>query len=126
MTKKNRDMMIPPQGGMLRDLVKRIKLILRLMGDSRVNPFLKLLPLASLGYLIWPIDLIPGIALPVIGALDDAAVLWFGVYLFVELCPPEVVEEHMRSLSSNVDIVEGDDEVVDAETVDLPDDEDQN
>ncbi len=126
MTKKNRDMMVPPQEGMLRDLVKRIKLILRLMGDSRVNLFLKLLPLASLGYLIWPIDLIPGIALPVIGALDDAAVLWFGVYLFVELCPPEVVQEHMRSLSSNVDIVEGDDEVVDAETVDLPDDEDQN
>jgi len=29
-------------------------------------------------------------------------------------------------LSSNADIVEGDDEVVDAETVDLPDDEDQN
>jgi uncharacterized membrane protein YkvA (DUF1232 family) len=119
-------MMIPPQGGMLHDLAKRIKLILRLMGDSRVNLFLKLLPLASLGYLIWPIDLIPGIALPVIGALDDAAVLWFGVYLFVELCPPEVVEEHMRSLSSNADIVEGDDEVVEAETVDLPDDEDQN
>ena len=115
--------MIPPQGGMLRDLVMRIKLILRLMGDRRINFLLKLLPIGSLAYLISPIDLVSGIVLPVIGALDDAAILWLGLYLFLELCPPAVVQEHVKRLASNVDIVErrGED-VVDADAVDLPED----
>jgi uncharacterized membrane protein YkvA (DUF1232 family) len=115
---------IPSQGGMFRDLMLRIKLILRLMADRRVNPFLKLIPIASLVYVVSPIDLVSGVMLPVVGALDDAAVLGFGVYLFLELCPTQVVQEHVRILSSNLDIIEQPDEdVVDAEVVDLPDDE---
>lgn len=107
-------------GGVLRDLVMRIKLILRLMADRRVNFFLKLLPLASLAYLLSPIDLAPGITLPIIGALDDAAVLGLGAYLFVELCPPEVVQEHMKNLTSNLDL-KPNGEVVDAEASDISD-----
>ena len=123
MSKKKRgDLMISSKGGVLRDLVLRFKLIVRLMGDKRVNPFLKLLPIASLAYLIWPIDLIPGIALPVVGALDDVALVSLGAYLFIEFCPPEVVQEHMQKLTSNMDIVEGDDDIVDAEAVDLDND----
>jgi len=120
---KPTNIMIPPQGGMLRDLVMRFKLILRLMGDRRINFLLKLLPIGSLAYLISPIDLVSGIVLPVIGALDDAAILWLGLYLFLELCPPAVVQEHVKRLTSNVDIVErrGED-VVDADAVDLPED----
>jgi hypothetical protein len=34
----------------------------------------------------------------VIGPLDDAAIIWLATYLFVELCPPEVVDEHTRAL----------------------------
>lgn len=107
-------------GGVLRDLVMRIKLILRLMADRRVNFFLKLLPLASLAYLLSPIDLAPGVTLPIIGALDDAAVLGLGAYLFVELCPPEVVQEHMKNLTSNLDL-KPNGEVVDAEASDISD-----
>ena len=102
---------VVPQGGMMRDLVRRLKLISRLMGDRRVNFFIKFLPLASLAYLFWPID---AIALPIIGALDDAAILWIGSTLFVELCPTDVVNEHMQDLASS----EGD-EVVDAEATDV-------
>ncbi len=120
--KSPREIMVPPSGGVLRDFMMRIKLILRLMGDRRVNLFLKLLPLASVAYLIWPVDLAPGMVLPVIGAVDDAAILWLGSYLFVELCPPDVVKEHMKQLTSNMDAVESSDEVVDAETTDLSDD----
>jgi len=109
--------MVPPQGGMLRDLVTRLKLIARLMGDRRVNLFLKLLPIASLAYLISPVDLAPGIAFPVIGALDDVGILWIGSTLFVELCPPKVVQEHMNELASNLDDSSG--EVVDAESTDV-------
>jgi uncharacterized membrane protein YkvA (DUF1232 family) len=121
--KKRGDVVVSSGGGVLRDLVLRLKLILRLMGDRRVNPFVKLLPLASLAYLIWPIDLIPGFALPVVGALDDVALVSLGAYLFIEFCPPEVVEEHMQQLTSNMDIVSGQEDVIDAETVDLDDEE---
>jgi hypothetical protein len=82
---------VPARGGFFKDLLLRIKLVLRLMGDSRVNFFLKLIPIGSLLYLFFP-DLAPG-------PVDDAAVIWLGTYLFVEMCPPAVVEEHMAYLT---------------------------
>jgi uncharacterized membrane protein YkvA (DUF1232 family) len=121
--KKRGDIVVSSGGGVLRDLVLRFKLIVRLMGDNRVNPFAKLLPLASLAYLIWPIDLIAGI--PGVSALDDVAIVSLGAYMFIEFCPPDVVQEHMQQLTSNIDIVEseGNDEIVDAEAVDLDDEQ---
>jgi uncharacterized membrane protein YkvA (DUF1232 family) len=117
--KKSDKLVVRPSGGVLRDFVLRLKLILRLMGDSRVSPFLKLLPIASLVYLISPIDLVSGIAFPIIGAVDDVAIVSLGAYLFIELCPADVVQEHMRQLTSNMDVVNGNDEIVDAETVEM-------
>ena len=118
--KQSNKLMTPPQGGMLRDFVTRLKLIGRLMTDRRVSIFVKLLPLASLAYLFSPVDLMPGVVLPVIGALDDAAVLWIGSTLFVELCPPKVVEEHMNQLTDNTDDDSSND-IVDAESTDVDD-----
>jgi len=118
--KNSGKLMVPPQVGMLRDFVQRLKLIARLMGDRRVNFFLKFLPLASVAYLILPFDLAPGVAFPIIGALDDAAILWIGSTLFVELCPPSVVKEHKDDLASNLDDDSGD--IVDAEATDIPGD----
>lgn len=117
--KKDRSVMVAPPRGMLSDFVTRLKLIARLMGDRRVNVFLKLLPVASVAYLIAPFDLAPGMVLPFIGALDDVAILWIGSSLFVELCPPNVVKEHMKELESNMEDVSG--EVVDVEATDLND-----
>lgn len=116
--KKPGKFIVPSQGGPMRAFVQRLKLIGRLMVDPRVNIFLKILPLASLGYLIWPADLIP--VVPFISALDDAAILWIGSTLFVELCPDDVVKEHMRALESNLDDSSSD-EVVDAEATDMDD-----
>ena len=121
MTQRKSGKMVVPQGGMMRDFVKRLKLIARLMGDRRVNIFLKFLPVASVAYLIFPFDLVPGIAFPIVGALDDAAILWIGSNLFVELCPPNVVKEHMQELESNLDDSSSG-EVVDAEAMDMDDD----
>jgi uncharacterized membrane protein YkvA (DUF1232 family) len=84
--------------GFIQNLTMRVKLILRLMVDKRVNFLLKLLPIGALIYLVSPIDLIPGALIPFIGALDDAAVIWLGATLFVDLCPEEVVQEHMAAL----------------------------
>jgi uncharacterized membrane protein YkvA (DUF1232 family) len=108
---------VPAQGGPMRSFIQRLKLIGRLMGDSRVNIFLKVLPLASLGYLFLPADLIP--VVPFVSALDDAAILWIGSTLFVELCPDEVVKEHMQALESN--LTETSEEVVDVEPTDVTD-----
>lgn len=117
--KKPGDLMVPPSGGFLRDVALRLKLIARLMGDRRVNFLLKLLPLATLAYLIWPIDVVT--AIPGLAALDDIAIVSLGNYLFVELCPPNVVAEHLKRLTSNFDIEPDADNVVDAETTDISD-----
>lgn len=95
MPEKKERTIIPHQGGgVFHDLALRIKLILKLMADRRVSPWLKLLPIGSLFYLLFP-DIAPG-------PLDDAAIIWLGFYLFVELCPPEVVEEHMKALTRTI------------------------
>ena len=115
--KKNRKIVVPPNKGMLSNFVSRLKLILKLMGDPRVSPWVKLVPIGAFVYLISPVDIIMGI--PGIDALDDAAVLWIGSTLFVELCPPEVVQEHMRELGANLEDTSGD--IVDVEPTDVND-----
>ena len=119
MTEKKPGSIMVPSGGMLRETVTRLKLILRLMGDRRVNFLLKLLPVASLGYLFFPFDLVS--VIPAVSALDDIAIVGLGAYLFVELCPQDVVQEHMQALASNVSSTPSSDDVVDAESHDISD-----
>ena len=102
------------QGGVMRNIVVQIKLVLKLLGDNRVPFWAKLIPFGTLIYLVSPVDFIMGI--PGIAALDDAAIAWFGTNLFVELCPPDVVQEHKAALQSNLDDT---DDVIDAETTDV-------
>jgi hypothetical protein len=83
-----------PKGGFFQDLSLRVKLILRLIGDSRVSPLLKVIPIGAFIYLIFP-DIAPG-------PIDDAAIIWLGTSLFVELCPPDIVEEHMAALRQSI------------------------
>lgn len=89
---ENKERKIIPGGGVFNDLSARIKLIVRLMGDSRISPWLKLIPVGSLLYFF-----IPDLA---IGPFDDVAIMWLGSYLFVEMCPQDVVQEHMDRLKS--------------------------
>lgn len=115
-----KDIIIPPQGGLVRDFVLRVKLILRLIGDRRVNGWLKIIPIAGILYLISPLDLIPDIALPVIGELDDAAILWLTNALFIELCPPEIVDEHVKAIAARSKR-SSDEDVIEGETVEIKD-----
>ncbi len=114
----NRKIVLPQNRGFFHDLTLRVKLILRLIGDGRVNPLLKLLPIGSLVYLVMP-DLAPG-------PIDDAAVIWLATYLFVELCPPGVVQEHLEALRATRKVMDsyqetsqpaGQGEVIDGEIV---------
>jgi len=78
--------------GLFNGMSRTFRLILRLLADRRVNFLLKLLPISTLVYLFSPLDA----AIPFI---DDAVILGLGTYVFIELCPPEVVEEHQARLA---------------------------
>ncbi|MGA2505333.1 MAG: YkvA family protein [Anaerolineales bacterium] len=97
-----RDIIHNQNSGFFQDLITRLKLILRLMGDKRINFFLKILPIAAAIYVISPVDLLPGAVFPVIGALDDAVVFWLGTTLFVALCPDDIVQEHTNAINKVV------------------------
>jgi hypothetical protein len=97
--KSNRKITFPQSGGFFQGLTLRIKLILRLLGDSRVSPLLKLIPIGSVAYFVIP-DIAPG-------PIDDAAVIWLATYLFVELCPPDVVQEHLDALNATRKVMNG-------------------
>ena len=84
-------------GGFFQDLSVRARLIFRLMGDRRVKFWLKLLPIGTMFYLFFP-EPIP------VGPLDDAAIIWLGTTLFVDLIPQEIVQEHLDALTS---VIEG-------------------
>jgi len=101
-----------------KNMMLRLRLILRLMNDNRVNGLIKLLPFGSLAYLIFPFDFIPGGLINMIGAVDDVAVMWFGFTLFLELCPADVVDEHISLLTGRVTSTE-DGDIVDGEVVEL-------
>jgi uncharacterized membrane protein YkvA (DUF1232 family) len=88
--------------GFIQSLILQGRLILRLIGDSRVSFVLKLLPIGALVYLVSPVDLLPGVVFPGVGALDDAAVIWLGATLFVNLCPEGIVQEHMLALQKGI------------------------
>lgn len=117
--KKSNKIMVPAQDGMFHSAVTRFKLIMKLLGDRRVSPWLKLIPVGALIYWISPVDLIMGI--PGIDAIDDVAVLWFGTSLFVELCPIDVVNEYMQELNGNM-INDSSGDIVEAETTDTDND----
>ena len=73
-----------------------IRLVMRLMGDQRVPMLLKLIPIGTLLYFIIPVDLL-------LGPIDDAVVIGLGLYLFIELCPPDVVAEHRQAIKNVAD-----------------------
>lgn len=81
-------------GGVFNEISSHFKLVFRLLRDPRVNPFLKMIPIATVLYLVIP-DLI-------IGPIDDAAIIGFGLFIFVELCPQDVVEEHRAALAGEI------------------------
>jgi uncharacterized membrane protein YkvA (DUF1232 family) len=117
--KKPTEIVAAPQSGMIRTVVTRAKLILRLMSDPRVSPFVKLLPLGALVYLVSPVDILMGV--PGLSALDDAAILGLGYYFFLEMCPPGVVDEHIKAIEGIEDKKEtrASDDVVDGEATDI-------
>jgi uncharacterized membrane protein YkvA (DUF1232 family) len=65
----------------------------RLLGDERVPRSRKVLVVAVLAYLAFPIDLIPDF-IPVAGALDDAIVVALAIRSVLKSAGPEILREH--------------------------------
>ena len=103
--------------GILGELVRNAQLVWRLLKDPRVPLPIKLIIPGVVGvYLLSPIDFMPDV-LPLIGQIDDIAVLFGGVMLFIQMCPPDVVDEHRAALAGEVKAPQGGHvgETVDAE-----------
>jgi uncharacterized membrane protein YkvA (DUF1232 family) len=67
--------------------------------DSRTPFYARALGLAITAYALSPIDLIPDF-IPVLGLLDDALLIPAGIWLFVQLLPPGLMDEHRRTAAS--------------------------
>lgn len=87
---------------LIRRLPTYIRLVWALLRDGRVPAQQKLI-LAGIGaYLFFPIDLIPDFV-PVLGQLDDLAVVLLGLDLFIRSAPADIVEEHLAKISQDTD-----------------------
>jgi len=79
-------------------LLRQIRLGLRLLKDQRVPTWVKIIPAAALVYFLSPIDLLPDMMLPLVGGLDDVAILLLALKAFLDLSPSGVVTEHVEAL----------------------------
>ena len=81
------------KAGLVGEIIRNARLAWRLLRDGRVSTATKLLlPGLALGYLLFPADLVPDF-LPMLGQLDDIAIVALGVKLFIGMCPPGVVSQ---------------------------------
>ncbi len=89
------------RSGRIGQLISDGRLALLLLRDPRVPLWTKAVALGVALYILSPLDLIPDF-IPVLGELDDVAVLLFGIELLIQLSPPHVVAEHRASLGQSV------------------------
>ncbi len=89
-----------PSPGAITQVARTFQLVWRLMNDPRVPILPKLIVPAVIVYVVSPIDLIPDM-IPILGQADDVGVIFFGIRLFIEMCPPDIVMEHRRALEGN-------------------------
>lgn len=73
---------------------QEVKLAFLLFKDSRVATAHKIIPLAIGIYLLSPLDFVPTV-IPVVGQLDDFALLLLGLKLFTRLVPNEVMADYL-------------------------------
>ncbi|MHB0975801.1 MAG: YkvA family protein [Candidatus Aquicultorales bacterium] len=95
-------------------IVKRVpsyvRLILALYKDDRIAKEDNAKLGAGIGYLISPIDLIPGI-IPVLGQLDDLLVVLVSLKRVMAHYPSEIIEPHLRQTDLSQALLERDIEV---------------
>ncbi len=84
-----------------------VRLISALLKDPRFSKKQKAALAAGLGYLVSPIDLIPG-AVPLLGQLDDILAVLIALNIAISAAPLEVVEPHLEASGLSFKIIEED------------------
>lgn len=106
--------------GLFGGLFRQARLGWRLLHDSRVPGWIKLVPFAAFIYFLSPIDLIPDWVLPGLGEVDDVVLLLLALKAFVDLSPPGVVREHLEDLFGQRESTYSKDESATGPTIDAP------
>ena len=89
----------------------QFRLGLALLGDERIPPVVRALPVVVMLYLAMPLDLLPDF-IPVIGQLDDVVVVGIAAWLAFRQIPRPILEEHIARAEAQA--------VVDRRTRELP------
>ena len=95
-------------------LINRLRLVVRLLRDSRVPLYLKILPFLSLIYLLFPLDFIPDL-IPALGQVDDLGAIVLAVEAFIMMSPQDVVQEHKAEIETGSKRASRGDTVIDGE-----------
>tara|TARA_B100000470_G_scaffold119474_1_gene92158 strand:- start:1371 stop:1691 length:321 start_codon:yes stop_codon:yes gene_type:complete len=83
-------------------LISSIRLIWKLLTDSRVPFWIRIaLPLALI-YVISPIDILPDF-IPVMGRVDDIIAVVAGIMILLKLAPKKVVNQHKKDNQTIID-----------------------
>ena len=98
--------------GVLKQIIQTLRLAWRVLNDSRISLFPKLIPAAALVYVVSPIDLIPDFILG-LGQIDDIGIVVLGIALFIEMCPRAIVDAHRAALDAELDAPPKEEDVID-------------
>ena len=121
MSEERKPVVVQDKVGALKQLVRTLQLVWRLLNDTRVSLFPKLLIPIAILYVLSPIDLIPDFILG-LGQLDDIGVVALAIALFIELCPRAIVEEHRRAIAADGAPPPSDENVIEGSYHRVPDD----
>jgi len=94
-------------GAVLLRVPRYLHLAYRLARDSRLPRGQRALVTGGVAYLVSPIDPIPGI-IPVVGQLDDLAILLLSLRRVLRTCPSEVAEEQLQASGVTLAAIEAD------------------
>jgi uncharacterized membrane protein YkvA (DUF1232 family) len=83
-------------------ILRKLRLLTAVLRDRRVTPVMEAPLIGVVAYILLPMNLIPR-RLFIIRTFDDLIVAALGLWLFVKLIPPEVLEEHLEQLEQNRD-----------------------
>lgn len=78
-----------------------------LVRDDRINSRQKVGAAASLGYALLPFDLLPGF-IPIVGQLDDMAIMIGGLRSVLRGCSPEVRTDHLARAGLTLNTIDAD------------------
>lgn len=98
--------------GILAEMWQEIQLAWRLFRDDQVPVYLKIIPVLGLVYVVSPVDLIMDVV-PVLGQMDDVAVIAFTIKTFVDLAPKDRVAYHRALLEGGTPPTSDNDRTID-------------